>query len=220
MDSYGEYFLFYGLTDFVIFSSGLKVWLLLLLSKILSVFLYPESWHGPRPICSRWRLFQKLIFLFPIPADGRSSHFRLRLLANHLASIFFLPLVTKCKHLSASTLTHILYFDLHYLSEWSFFDGLLLLIQIWRNSSNLISLLLMGDHVTMDILFVIPTSAIEQVNSTLLIKLNITCINSNNDNWKRFFSWWKAIFLHLYHVHFTLSFLVENFWMSILCSRM
>ena len=34
----------------------------------------------------------KLIISFPISADGRSSHFRLRVLANHLASVFFLPL--------------------------------------------------------------------------------------------------------------------------------
>ena len=34
----------------------------------------------------------KLIFLFPISTDRKSSHFRLRVLANHLASIFFLPL--------------------------------------------------------------------------------------------------------------------------------
>ena len=34
----------------------------------------------------------KLIFFIPISADGRSSHFRLRVLPNHLASIFFLPL--------------------------------------------------------------------------------------------------------------------------------
>ena len=35
---------------------------------------------------------RKLIFLFPTSADGRSSHFRLRVLANHLASIVFPPL--------------------------------------------------------------------------------------------------------------------------------
>ena len=35
---------------------------------------------------------RKLIFLFPTSTDGSSSHFCLRVLANHLASIFFLPL--------------------------------------------------------------------------------------------------------------------------------
>ena len=35
---------------------------------------------------------RKLIFLFPTSVDGRSSLFRLRVLANHLASNFFPPL--------------------------------------------------------------------------------------------------------------------------------
>ena len=44
------------------------------------------------------------------------GYFRFGILANHLASIFFLPLVTKCKHLSVSILIWICYFgiDLHY----------------------------------------------------------------------------------------------------------
>ena len=131
MDSCGEYFLFYRLTDFVIFSSGLKVWLLLV----------QDTFRLPLPGVLALDLFamtsvQKLIFLFPTSADGRSSHFRLRVLANHLASIFFPPLsgdslgllypcipffthpVTKYKHLFVSILTWICYFgiDLHYLS--------------------------------------------------------------------------------------------------------
>ena len=118
MDSCGEYFLFYGLTDFMLFLVlAWRYGSFSCLSKILSVFLYPESWHGPRPICSRRCLIQNWFFLFPISADGRSSHFRLRVLANHLA-FFFLSLVTKCKHLSASTLTHILYFLRQAMRNW------------------------------------------------------------------------------------------------------
>ena len=52
----------------------------------------PRAWHEIRPICSRRHLSSKLIFFTPISADGRRCHFRFRVLANHLASIFFLPL--------------------------------------------------------------------------------------------------------------------------------
>ena len=86
------------------------------LSKILSVFLRwfhssfnisyhfnycsanpgfgasPRVWHENPPHLFTTTSVPQLIFLFPISADGRSSHFRLRVLANHLASIFFLPL--------------------------------------------------------------------------------------------------------------------------------
>ena len=96
MDSCGEYFLFYGLTDFVIFSSGLKVWLLLLLVQ--------DTFRLSLPGVLAWALshlfmtmsvslLKKTPFLIPyfrwrkkgaIPAFG--------ILANHLASIFLPPL--------------------------------------------------------------------------------------------------------------------------------
>ena len=58
---------------YVIFSSGLKVWLLLLVQDSFR-FLYPESWHETRVLSRRPHL-QKLIFLFPISADGRRGLF-------------------------------------------------------------------------------------------------------------------------------------------------
>ena len=78
----------------------------------------PRVWHENRPICSRRSLSQNWFFFFPVSADERSSHFCLRVLANHLASIFFLSLVTKCKHLLAFTLTHILYFLRQVVRNW------------------------------------------------------------------------------------------------------
>ena len=71
----------------VIFSSGLKVWLLFLVQDSFR-FLYPESWHEIRVLSRRphlqklfftrslaWDPFtktsvQKLIFFFPISVDG------------------------------------------------------------------------------------------------------------------------------------------------------
>ena len=108
---------------YLIFSSGLKVWLLrvqdiffpLLLPGVLG---FSSVRHEPCPTTNF------LIFLFPL--TGRRCHFRFRVPANHLASTFFLPVsgdpseVTEYQHLLVSTLTHILYFD-----------GLLLLIHAW-----------------------------------------------------------------------------------------
>ena len=54
------------------------------------MLLHPESWHETLPICSRRHLSSKLIFFTPISADEIRCHFRLRVLANHFASIFFL----------------------------------------------------------------------------------------------------------------------------------
>ena len=153
MGSFGEYFLFYGLTEFIYaYRSGVKA-----LSSSPCPRLFPLSlpgvWREIRPhlftTTSVPKLFftrslawdpftttsvPKTDFLSPISADRRSSHFRLRVLANHFASIFFLP-VPECKHLlafilwairvrsrSTDSLTHIFFFlqrpaevDLHSL---------------------------------------------------------------------------------------------------------
>ena len=61
------------------------------LSNILSASS-PGVWHESRPIYSPRLLSSKLIFFILISADGRRCHFRLRVQANHFASIFFLPL--------------------------------------------------------------------------------------------------------------------------------
>ena len=105
MDSCGEYFLFYRLTDFVIFSSGLKVWLLLVqdtfrlppvisavvsrylitpttVPQILVLVLHPEfgirSIH--RDLCPKTHFSY---FLFALTEEG--GYFRFGVLANHLA---------------------------------------------------------------------------------------------------------------------------------------
>ena len=155
-DSFGEYFLVLQADGlYVIFSSGLKVWVLLLVQDSFH-FLYPEFGARFAPICSRRPLFQNRFSysLFPLTEEG--CYFCFGILANHLASIFFLPLsgdslgllyvpvphslpVTEYKHLLVSILTWICY-----LRNWPRFlfqrSVLGLLIQIRRNSSNLLFL--------------------------------------------------------------------------------
>ena len=74
---------------YVIFSSGLKVWLLLPLSKILSAFFTRSLGMGL--VSSHDDLIFKTdfsYFLFRLTEEG--GYFRFEILANHLASIFFL----------------------------------------------------------------------------------------------------------------------------------
>ena len=109
---------------YAIFNTGLKN-LALSCSRYFFVFFYPEYWlwfRLPRTLSNNW-------FSYLFPLTGRSPHFRLRVPVNHLASLFF-PLVrrflraTRChpspvteyKHLLVFTPTHILHFDLLYLS--------------------------------------------------------------------------------------------------------
>ena len=120
MDSCGEYFFFYGLTDFILFlvlawrhgSFVSEIFFCLLLPGVLG---FSSIRHEPCPTTN---------FLFSFfSLTGRRCHFRFRVPANHLASTFFLPVsgdpseVTEYQYLLVSTLTHILYFN-----------GLLLLI--------------------------------------------------------------------------------------------
>ena len=75
---------------YVILSSGLKVWLLLPLSKILSAFFTRSLGMGLAS--SNDDLIFKTdfsYFLFPLTEEG--GYFRFGVLANHLAFIFFLP---------------------------------------------------------------------------------------------------------------------------------
>ena len=173
MGSFGEYFLFYGLTAFIYaYRSGLKALSSSLVQDSFR-FLYPEFGARFSPICSRRPLFQNSSsprvwheirsprplsqnsFSFSLfPLTGRRCHFRFKVLANHLASLFFLPLVrrfvmaticartlffthpvTEYKRLLVSILTWICY-----LRNWPRFlfqrSVLGLLIQIRRNSSN------------------------------------------------------------------------------------
>ena len=55
-------------------------------------FLYPEFGTKFAPICSRRPLFQNWFSLPLFPLTEEGGYFRFRILANHLASIFFLPL--------------------------------------------------------------------------------------------------------------------------------
>ena len=130
MDSCGKYFLFYGPTDFVIFSTGLKIWLL-----VRATFRLPLP--GALALGSLAATsVRKLIFFLPTSADGRSSHFRPRDPVNHLASLFFsqarrslratichpvshsLSIRSPSTNICFSILTWICYFgiDPHYLS--------------------------------------------------------------------------------------------------------
>ena len=114
-----KFFLLRADRFYLIFSSGLKAWLLrvrdifrLLLPGVLR---FSSVRYEPCPTTD---------FLFSFfPLTGRRCHFRFRVPANHLASTFFLHVsgdpseFTEYQNLLVSTLTHILYFD-----------GLLLLI--------------------------------------------------------------------------------------------
>ena len=61
-------------------------------SQIPVLVLCPELGTRFAPICSPQHLSSKLIFSTPISAVGRRCHFCFRVLVNHFASIFFLPL--------------------------------------------------------------------------------------------------------------------------------
>ena len=91
-------------------------------------FTWSLAWD--LPVCSWQPPSWKLIFFIPIFADEKGCYFCFRILANHLASFFFLhPVrrfvqttisiqyipffihpVTECKHLLAFILTQICYF--------------------------------------------------------------------------------------------------------------
>ena len=100
--SCGEYFLFYGLIDFMLFLLlAWRTWLL----RVRDIFLssstrstgFGSLCHEPCPTIN----FSYYLF----PLTGRSPHFRFGVPANHLATLFFLPVsgdpseVTNYKHL-------------------------------------------------------------------------------------------------------------------------
>ena len=154
MGSFGEYFLFYGLTEFIYaYRSGLKA-----LSSSSCPRLFPLSlpgvWREILPHLFTTTSVPKLIFLFPISADGRrrlfplwdsSQSFGFYLLLSPVrrfvrATIcpctpFFTHPVTEYEHLLVSILTWICYLRNRprFLFQRSVFG---LLIQIRRNSSN------------------------------------------------------------------------------------
>ena len=67
MDSYGEYFLFYGLKDFMLFL--VLAWRYgFFLSEIFFVFFYPEYLAL---VLSATNPVQQLTFSFPFFADGK-----------------------------------------------------------------------------------------------------------------------------------------------------
>ena len=103
MDSCGESFFFYGLTDFILFLVLVWRYGFFLPEIFFFVFFYPEYLalgsirHKPCPTNN----FSSYLF----PLTGRSPHFHFGVPANHLASLFFLPVsgdpseVPKYKHL-------------------------------------------------------------------------------------------------------------------------
>ena len=100
--SCGDYFLFYGLIDFMLsLILAWRTWLL----RVRDIFLssstrttgFGSVCHEPCPTTN----FSYYLF----PLTGRSPHFRFGVPANHLVSLFFLPVsgdpreVTEYKHL-------------------------------------------------------------------------------------------------------------------------
>ena len=134
----------------------------------------PGVWREIRPHLFTTTSVPKLIFFTPISADGRSSHFRLRVLANHLA-FFFLSLVTECQHLLAFTLIHILYFHGQTGRRWFTLLFLFLTVSLWRptNSNTRDSrnslLLSVGDHVTISTMLYIKKKEKEICRKTRAI---------------------------------------------------
>ena len=105
---------------------------------------------------------QQLIFFFPTSADGRSSHFRLRVLANHFG-FYLLPSpgqAIRVRSQSTDSLTHILYFLRQAMRNWPILLSCLNGHSFgWPANSNteglgtfFISPLSVGDHVTIAIL--------------------------------------------------------------------
>ena len=107
MDSCGEYFLFYGLTDFMLFLVLAWRYGFFFLSRILSAFFTRSL--GMRLASSHDDLIFKNWFSysrFPLTEGG--GYFRFGILANHLASMFFLPLSgDPVRSRSTDSLTHI-----------------------------------------------------------------------------------------------------------------
>ena len=154
MGSFGEYFLFYGLMEFIYaYSSALKALSSSSYPRFFPLSL-PGIWREIRPHLFTRTSVPKLIFLFPISADGRRGLFPLwdssQLFSFYLlpspvrrfvwATIcpctpFFTHSVTEYKHLLVSILTWICYLRNwpKFLFQWSVLG---LLIQTPRNSSN------------------------------------------------------------------------------------
>ena len=154
MGTFGEYFLFYGLTEFIYaYHSGLKALSSSSFPRFFPLYL-PRVWCEIRPHLFMTTSVPKLIFLFPISTDGRkglyplwdsNQSFGFYLLPSPVRRFvrtnicpripFFTHPVTKCKHLLVCILTWICY-----LRNWPRFlfqrSVLGLLIQTWRNSSN------------------------------------------------------------------------------------
>ena len=87
----GEYFLFYGLAKFYLYIA--LAWRhRSFLSKILFRFFTRSLGMRLAPSVHDDISLSKLIFFTHISADRRRCHFRLRVLANHFASIFLLSL--------------------------------------------------------------------------------------------------------------------------------
>ena len=102
---------FYGLTEFMLYRSGLKVWLLLVqdtfrlppvISAVVSIYLITSTTVPQIPVLILHPEFglrsihhdlcpktDFSYFLFPLTEEG--GYFRFGVLANHLAFIYFLP---------------------------------------------------------------------------------------------------------------------------------
>ena len=148
---------------YLILSTGLKKWLL----RVRYIFLSPSTrspWLYFRP---QRTLSNNWFYLFFFPLTGRRYHFRFRVPANHLASTFFLPVSGDSLGLLDVTPYPILHPSGHQVQKsvfpfWSGFVTLglthilsclnghsLMACQFkHEGSSNLISIVSVGHHVT------------------------------------------------------------------------
>ena len=115
--SFGEYFLFYGLTEFYVF---IRLWLEGMGSSCPRFFplSLPGVWHEILPHLFTTNSVPKLIFFYPISADGKKVPLPFLLSSSFssqsiLWDYYLFDPVTECKHLLAFILTWI-----YYLWNW------------------------------------------------------------------------------------------------------
>ena len=197
MDSCGESFFFYGLTNFFLFSIlAWRTWVIRVRVILLFVFVYPKYLafgsihHEPCPKTD----FSYYLF----PLTGRSPHFRFGVPANHLASLFFLLVsgdlseVTKYQHQLVSPLWPTFFLNGHSLTACY--------CSLKReNSINLISIVSVGHHVTFRI-NVSHDNILSHDNSSCYIDARLTTfITILSENCVKYMKpEWRTVLIYIY----------------------